>query len=191
MKHKKKAIKKDYYALYLPINNEEIKVGDRFSSPESGTNMYPADRIENGIIYTKNPHGQKKFYIEKEKLQKSRMFLCTKTIREGKAFDKSAGWCQIVKIFNSVANIHYSYSEEESVCKLSRPHSSLISVVGEISPKAVWIKNGDKFSLGDIKCNLAEEMKQQDGFYQRGVNDIHIEGQGQIQMKCPTCKSCH
>lgn len=189
MKSKKKAIKKDYYTLYLPVEKEEIQVGDHFASPKSGTNIHPADRIENGIIYTKNPHGQKKFDIEKERLKKSKLFLCSKKIRAGKAFDKSVGWCSVVKIFDTVANVHYA--EEEGVVKLSRSHNSLISVVGEISPEVVWIKHWDKLSLDDIKLNSEEETKQQDGFYERGVNDIYIGADGRVQIKCPTCKSYH
>lgn len=186
MKRKTKSVKKDYYAMYLPSENEEIQVGDHFSSPKSGTNMYPADRIEDGVIYTKNPHGQKKFSIEKEGLKKSIMFLCSKKLREGVAFDKSAGWCSISKIFDTVANVHYAD------CKLSRPHSSLISVVGEISPEVVWIKHGDKIALEDIKRHTKEEIESQDGFYKEGVNDIILFGaDNRVQIKCPTCKSYH
>lgn len=191
---------KPYFAKFLPVEGE-IKPGDWFhvSGPHEG--------------FYQNTSAITVVELDGYIMEKVKLFLCSNELRLGKAYD--AGWCEVVKIFDSVANVEYPD------CKLSRPKEALLSVIGEISPKATWVKEGDEFEESEInithlfrpKINkrwveidyeyFAESFEPADDEVflhitmhngEAGVQPMlrsDLFHRIEVQIKCPTCGAYH
>lgn len=167
-----------YFAKYLP-GEGEIKVGDKIRSESFGHPPVTVTKIsEDGSIYwtdeldLADPMGS--YYgVRKEKAQKvGKLFLCSRDIQVGDTvhykYDHSLKWT-VDKVFDTT----FRSGSMES------PLNVVYKVIGEISPEAVWIKEGDEFDEEDI--------------YYNSLKIIRVKGycHSPIKIKCPTCKKFH
>lgn len=121
---------KPYFAKYLPIEGE-IKKGDKF--------RWIINSEVQGEVHTCNEEGKRP-----EKYQKVKLFLCSKDIQIGDTvhytYDHNLKWV-VDKVFSTT---FISGSGEH-------PINTIYKVIGEISPEAIWVKEGDEFDEDQIK----------------------------------------
>ncbi len=120
---------KPYFVKYLPVPGE-IKEGDKFIVPDSN------------VIYERNILGtHDRSHVEK----KVKLFLCSRDIQVGGKVVYEAHLDFGVQL---VTNI-----EDDEVVLLndgSKTHAhNLLKVMGEISPEATWVKEGQEFDEDD------------------------------------------
>lgn len=118
---------KPYFAKYLPVEGE-VKMGDKFLDPELGIGTR---RSEEGVY----------------DFQKVKLFLCSKDIKVGDEIcddNDSSEFCEVMKVDGDNLTIIY-HGKEETVSRLYT-----MKVIGEISLKDTWVKEGDAFDEEDI-----------------------------------------
>lgn len=137
---------KKYFAKYLPVEGE-IKEGDYWQHPKGAIFPYTEG-------YAKGP-------IASLKPKKVKLFLCSRDIQVGD------------KVLNSKMTGDLDVTEDILELIQSEPNEGWFKVVGEISPEARWIKEGDEFDKDDIE---------------------HVNGRRTaalvfvtIKIKCPCC----
>lgn len=104
------------------------------------------------------------------------------------------------KVYHFTAPCIFGGTVHGGIFKSDKP----IKIIGEISPDAIWVKEGDKFEEGDIKRDVL--VKEYDGedesweytHYHPKGNDIFKIGkyeklicENPIKIKCSTCKTFH
>lgn len=134
---------KQYFAKYLPVEGE-IKEGDYYSS---ATGIYK--------------HTGGKNYVILSTYKKVKLFLCSRDIKVG---DKV--FCFDVHL-NNPLHPPERYIDPWRIRTEGDTCNACIKVIGEISPNAIWVKEGDEFEERDIS--------------RRGcLGDL-------ILIKCPCC----
>lgn len=128
---------KQYFTKHLPVEGE-IKEGDKFTYS-----------IRFGNI-NKFPDGITNAHLHQEDGNKAvKLFLCSRDIAEGD------------KIYLPKLNEYHIFKYERPsriVCESLNgmypkefEKQDYFKVIGEISPEATWVKDGDEFDEGDIK----------------------------------------
>jgi len=150
-----------YLAKYLPVEGE-IKEGMKYILTKSlGLGAYKEGYIGTAAIdFTKEAQEDQGGKILK-------LFLCSRDIQVGdKVFeilaDKSIG-----EEFEWTEEIHkhnHQFIEDGDVFK----------VIGEISPEATWVKEGDEFAEDEVD-----------------IYDVSHLPMSVCHIKCPTCKYFH
>lgn len=149
-----------YFTKYIPVEGR----------PEPGDII-----IKDGKLSKVGCHG----LGSATKWKKAKLFVCSRDIEVG---DKVNGDIDafnlgiVTKIEGVVAWVkENTTNREEDWMK-----SSLYKVVGEVSPGAIWVKEGDEFEREELFAhgvghNWSEEFS----------------GSLKFKIKCPTCKSFH
>jgi hypothetical protein len=123
---------KKYFAKYLPIEGE-IKEGDYFIEKDTlgNDNILPCLGLLSLV-----PHDH---LVSRKKVK---LFLCSRDIQVG---DK-------VYTGSSIFELDYN-----SFCALRTLDSDKkwFKIIGEISPEAEWVKEGDKFDKADLSAHGA------------------------------------
>lgn len=155
---------KPYFAKYLPVEGE-IKEGDMYWFNGSPTELRKDNNDAHGMCSCK----------------KVKLFLCSKDIQIGDKF-VNPRWGLLGFQEHVCTNIEMGSGEnfypkemiiwfKEGSVNFWLPLDKCYKVMGEISPEAIWVKEGDEFDEGDIS--------------RRGcLGDL-------ILIKCPTCKKFH
>jgi hypothetical protein len=157
---------KQYFAKYLPVEGE-IQVGD-----------YVYD-ISIDMVY-KMSEKAKPYKLEqmnqlKNLYKKVKLFLCNRDIQVGDTVKPytEREWVdvKVVSIKNDGVEVK-GKGESGFVNK-----SSIFSLIGEISPNAKWVKEGDEFD---------ENQVYQVGNFQGLIDPSE---KGTIEVKCPCCET--
>ena len=188
-----------YFTKYLPVEGE-IKEGDRVIHPDGEVRkcieIIKKDIKENDLIVMTENSGH-----YRDKCKKVKLFLCSRDIKVGdkvkvdvldngklndftfKNIDIDEGLP--VWEFEGVGLFNYfpGYDEELPPFK----------VIGEISPDAIWVKEGDEFDEEEIeRLDRANGRKYTKEQYESLVKLTgHPKEPVFVQIKCPTCKTYH
>lgn len=186
---------KPYFAKYLPVEGE-IKKGD-------------------WIIYSNLINSIPIQFLEGELAgfeKKIKLFLCGRDIQLGdKLTDKYGKNEYVYEGFDErgnyfVTNTTFPYGN----CSKEYFEDCFIKVIGETSPEAIWVKEGDEFDEEEINIiytKLFECKCEKPGVYRtpeqatcshmmddyRGGDwcSRQIDIIEHIKIKCPTCKKFH
>lgn len=167
-----------YFTKYLPIEGE-IKELDYYKHPN-----YP-DKLFR--FY-------KPWDYKKEKAQKVALFLCSRNInyldkfyfKDSKEMTNQGALDSDDRYWVSDGKILYSKSES-------------FKVIGEISPEAIWVKEGDEFEEEDLESWLYCILHPDESIYME-INELiewnkicidHKRFVPRIKIKCPTCNKFH
>lgn len=190
---------KKYYTKYLPVK-ERLNAGDfyQISDVDKNVSIYQCVRIENDRVYYGDYEseliGHKSMTSDNIKnCQKVKLFFCEYTIEIGdKCFYQSKktpkwnGFCKIIEKANQFNNDYYAIELGDT--RTGAYYSELIKVISEVSPEAIWVKDGDEFIDNDIKygtyrkfdknCSVLECPKDEwflskEEEYALNINDWH------------------
>ena len=127
---------KKYFAKYLPVEGE-IKEGDKAKEKYS-INPKIVNVIAVNVDGLVNCEGQDLWYAP-EALQKVKLFLCSRDIAVGD------------KVYEELADGTYG-EEFEWTEEINKYNSTdcVFKVIGEISPEATWVKEGDEFDEDEL-----------------------------------------
>jgi len=171
-----------YFAKYLSVE-EEIKEGDALL--HDGTILFTIEELPKSFVNLANERDDKKV----------KLFLCSRDIQVGDTFNSANGTdfiCEAIgeeKVY-SVGGLH------SSVETVGHDRFYAYKVIGEISPNAIWVKEGDELTeeqLGiytdDTLSGMVEFVPYncipEDNWNDLGSPDIIIG------ILCPTCKTFH
>lgn len=180
---------KKYFSKYLPIDGE-IKEGDMFFF-EGST-----------LPIQKNEFREKQYPLscDKDPKQKVKLFLCSKDIQLGDTYYHDE-YCPYpkgevadsnTKVMNAhmmIANEGENYTGDES-----------FKVIGEISPEATWVKEGDTFDEGEITFtyinkHFPDEQAEFDNPSEFLANEYYHRNRDKFKMivkvKCSQCNTYH
>ncbi len=113
--------------------------------------------------------------------KKAKLFLCSRDIKIG----------DTVKILGG-SNNDYDIKFKDEL----NSGADWYKVIGEISPEAIWVKEGDEFSIEDIQLWVYNHnsqitrttvMKE----YEVALKSSEKYRLNPIKIKCPTCKQYH
>lgn len=158
--NKEKAMKK-YFAKYLPVEGE-INIGDKYFT-------------KRGVLHSCGIKPNSEMLNPEESLKKAKLFLCSRDTQVG---DK-VKWSE----HNPDKPWLTQFGTETTIMNLGglEPHPAWVKVIGEISPEATWVKEGDEFDENQlqIKYHITYRClcKEKDGcedescqHYEGGVN---------------------
>jgi hypothetical protein len=153
---------KTYFAKYLPVEGE-IKEGDYFIRSKCNTIMHAGD-----ISITEKANLLK--------YPKAKLFLCSRDIQVGdRVWNQDSGYGEVkeIDIEGETLGVKYDLQDYE----VEEDFKYIVKVIGEISPEAKWVKEGDEFDEGEVFNSPAP---------------LWITGIGYqdfIQVKCPCCET--
>lgn len=173
---------KKYFAKYLPVEGE-IKPGDKFSDNQLGICIRGK---ENPWVEWKG--GITNLVIDEDH-RKVKLFLCSRDIQVGDKVKTEGIEDRELKYIDKTGTLFFTNGDdcEPTVC---------FKVIGEISPEATWIKEGDEFdgyeiwnrnidTLGDFYVKIQPHMWDKPRLKEKGwEKDV-------IRLECPTCKKFH
>lgn len=150
---------KPYFAKYLPVEGE-IKEGEVYHSKWRSENKFyhysTCAKIENGRVYpTEGVGAESGFPLEDG--TKVKLFLCSRDIQVGDL------------LYNPITNTEAVCRDVEHAIKVG-----YVKKIGEISPEATWVKEGDEFDESEWK-DENNDRKNYDELYKL--------------IKCPCCNS--
>lgn len=149
---------KTYFAKYLPVEGE-IKQGVKAVFSPTGGKLSTDKPLPEWVIKSSNEKGFKL----------GKLFLCSRDIQVGD------------EIIYEITNAKFKWDGNTP----QRPED--FKVIGEISPEATWVKEGDEFEEEQLKFwkNLSSGLNHQGGFvvnpkirpdWQEWVTDVQIKG---------------
>ncbi len=161
--------KSNYFAKYLPIEGE-IQEGDKFIVPTeymSDLDLYFNNIGECTSISEEVYHYKSLCTIggtinsgvfKKDNPQKVKLFLCSRDIQLGDKYFKEGDeflHTEETKELVSYMSIFNTNQGEKQVPSHSLHSMPIYKVMGEISPEANWVMEGDEFEENQIKhwCN--------------------------------------
>lgn len=160
---------KPYFVKYLPVEGE-IKEGDSWMNPV--TNVYWEAATKEDIDKI-NSLGRE--------CKKTKLFLCSRDIQVG---DKVTNNQDAIIPWNEDMQILF---ETGVLLK-----DGLFKIVGEISPEAVWVKEGDEFISEGVNCEVFPLHNHKEDGSILYVNQYDEPVETPIYLiKCPTCKKFH
>lgn len=153
---------KKYFAKYLPVEGE-IKEGDRWwvkTLPQ----VYPLPADKSTLDYWNTQFGNQKDF------SKVNLFLCSRDIRVGdKVIYKSHIESHWFKGTVAVYTNSYTAFEEDrdndgdkESFYINYDSKDVYKIVGEISPEASWVKEGDEFDEGEVKIYERKDFSHWD-----------------------------
>lgn len=146
-----------YFAKYLPVE-EKPNIGDKILHDKLGILM--CSYID-GIFHTFKDHTGKEWNLDYNKYPTVKLFLCSRDIswEEGDdrhilvTSDKNL-WGEIED--GSIVPIEVSHGyDNDTIVPLidgnQAEKDTIFKVIGEISPEATWVKEGDEFDDSDCE----------------------------------------
>lgn len=132
-----------FFAKYLPVEGNELNKGEYWLHPK-------------GVVFPYSETYLKAFNALKTvgKAQKVKLFLCSRDIQVDD---------EVINLFGHASfNLKGKYiadSDLEDTCYIQTKNggeqcvkSHWIKVIGEISPEATWVKDGDEFNEYQLWC---------------------------------------
>jgi len=131
---------KTYFAKYLPVEGK-VEMGDKF--------------IDTGVMDMIGTRANKKGEYN---FQKVKLFLCSRDIQVGDTIYNKFNDVGIVSEFNTKTTF---WLKGESIIGIAR-HSTgnWYKIIGEISPYAIWVKEGDEFDEDQIEISRRLKFKK-------------------------------
>lgn len=153
---------KAYFIKYLPVEGE-IKSGEKYWNKQ----WKQADVVGDGIHVAVLKHNN---------FQPAKLFLCSRDIQVG---DMVRTHTNPDKEFKAgYAEVHRNGGGD------------FYKVIGEISPQAIWVKEGMEFDEGEVKATpygeKIKEEKNPDGTYNVAYNWRLVQ-----KIMCRNCKTFH
>lgn len=132
---------KTYFAKHIPVEGE-INIGDRFFERNGVLHPFP--------LIGEEEHATHELEFSKAAGDKlAKLFLCSRDIQVGdKAF-----WHGHLKWYSedalaellSIDRTRLQTLGKNKLWEQEQTRDELIKVIGEISPEAIWVKEGDEF----------------------------------------------
>lgn len=170
--------KKTYFCKYLPVEGE-VEIGDLFFS-FSGKVVECLDN-EGDILYGPM-NGFLKTNIGNKKSRRAKLFLCTTDIQVG---DK----CFCLSVEEGNKQNPDMWIDPYRVRSQGDTCTTCIKVIGEISPEAIWVKEGDEFIAEGPDCEVFPyHNHSEDGsiiYLNKYDEPVEIPI---YTIKCSTCK---
>lgn len=194
---------KKYFIKYLPVEGE-IKHGDLVYdtvNPNFRIELFVC-RIDGDVLYD-----ERGFVRNKEHCKPVKLFVCCQDIKIGQLFYHSSDLLTSILVTDTNIDHLRSRIEHEKETRNNKI-DYFFTVMGQISPEAIWVKEGDEFEEDEIKlvnrdfykCICVEKLGYEDELcphYNGGVNK-HVDGcyrKEQIpwvyKIKCGMCKTFH
>lgn len=204
---------KQFFAKYLPVEGEAQDIGDCFEIEKNSICKIIGNTNSN---YRFKTIGLTGFFKDKKgdynligNHKKVKLFLCSRDIQIGDKVldqDNDEG---IVKDCSDLHNIHIEYINGGSslICNLANCIDKeqegiqyCFKVIGELSPKAIWIKEGDEFddmdwaqflTYWDMDENGECNPKELDEEELEWKIDYGYQYEPYIRVKCSQCEIYH
>ncbi len=186
---------KKYFAKYLPVEGE-IKEGVKVLF--QGIKIYTVNGQEDfsghwflGDEYV-NEMLEPEFngYNERQ-ITPVKLFLCSKDIQVGdKVYwsDPEGLTSQFNTVIESTEDIIFMSEPESS--EIEAMPQEVIKIIGEISPQAIWVKEGDEFDESNLLWLINDDFE--DEIDRADFNSVvEPAEQDRVMIKCPTCKTFH
>lgn len=156
---------KKYFAKYLPVEGEIKEVGDVALYPNGFSETASSETLSDLIGNTA--------------CKKAKLFLCSRDIQVGDKFifddDLLAGPFEVI-------------SKETKISAGQAPIDSIqgkgFKIIGEISPDATWVKEGDEFDEEDIYMCRAFRTEHGDVWDRPWESDFEVITLFQIKGPC-------
>lgn len=168
---------KPYFAKLLPTKGE-IGRGDKYLHP-NGCIQQLAKDVSLSLLPEINKKG---------KLIK--LFLCSRDIQVGDKFHrkytKGTGYTPEMECIgkDTTNTIFYSQGINDEIYNA---RDLCFKVIGEISPEATWVKEGDEFDEEEW-----QNVRYADGCTYVDYDKNYTGRDGYfVEIKCPTCKKFH
>lgn len=139
---------KPYFAKYLSVEGE-IKENDLLINPAGTYEYYRKSLDITGSIY----NGCKKV----------KLFLCSRDIQVGDMVQEIFydGTLSKMYSFGKLPNINDLVILYNGKLHHQTRIENIIKVIGEISPEATWVKEGDEFTEDEIKIILGSKVRKE------------------------------
>ena len=167
---------KKYFAKYLPVEGEikegDYWIGDGISIPKQATRLEEkaSEAVQKafGIKYRKD-------FLKLKNAKKVNLFLCSRDIKHGDKYHDYAG----APVF--------THDEDDPMLD-----KDCFKIIGEISPNATWVKEGDEFDEEDIFMTYVDDA----GTVWKNTEVGALTGYTgeftpRCMLKCSTCKTFH
>lgn len=186
---------KTYFAKYLPVDGE-IKEGDIVMGT-NGVSVIWGVKSKHGLQY----YGWDESIQYMKSPRKVKMFICSRNIKEGD------------EIYLSKINEYHKFkyeTEHRITCQsINGIHDEdfdvqdRFKIIGEISPEAIWVKEGDEFDeeqIGILYNFVGEDIDEQlfttEDFWKKVKQwykgkKVPSYVNPPISIKCPTCGHFH
>ena len=175
-----------YFAKYLSVEGE-IEEGDYWT--HSGLQARKIIDIDKKVNLKEYPEVKtKRDYLKLKNAKLCKLFLCSRDIQIG-------DWITNI-------NRQETHVDEELLSTINKgllPED--FKVIGEISPEAIWVKEGDEFDEDDVRFMIAGyTVFSGDDIERNSCSETEwiktkLEKFGTIskyiEIKCPTCKMFH
>jgi hypothetical protein len=196
-----------YFAKYLPVEGE-IKEGDKF---------FAWDTLQSRLAVLADKNSPAPIKIAK-------LFLCSRDIQVGDKVRASGCVRRDKQLDGHPVEIYgYRYdAAKEITLKVPKQgankdlwsieeddtlvtDSSIVKLIGEISPDAIWVKEGDEFEEDNLRIQV--DFKRPDSDYPWLKTDMYnlhhlneelilqeddiFVSKDTIQVRCHTCKNFH
>jgi hypothetical protein len=176
---------KQYFTKYLPVEGE-IQDGDKALD----SNILSDNKIVTISInqYGTASDGRGTYSTGGfKKLKKVKLFLCSRDIQVGDTIKATMGLASSDRdqIVEDIHDTWYDCTDHDVLKQYA------YKVVGEISPAAIWIKEGDQLAEEDLQ--FWHDKEGEYGFVvDPKVRPDWLEWVNQpIKIKCPTCGTFH
>ena len=125
---------KKFYAKYLPVDGE-INVGDTFHSKWRSEHKFvhhvTVGSITDDLYISENGTP----YSKSDATSKVKLFICSRDIQVGGEF-------YAIDMSKQIAKENYEKLDHD------------FKVIGEVSPEAIWVKNGDEFDTEELSFRM-------------------------------------
>lgn len=138
---------KKYFVRYLPVEGE-IKTGDVFTVAAPLGNKYKANEVKNGYVYVTTP---KSFRFGLKECTIHKLFLCSRAIQVGDEVQDGD---------NFICKIPNELDLENAL------DNNFFKVIGEVSPDANWVKEGDEFEEDEVNKQWYDDSGSSDNPWQ-------------------------
>ena len=184
---------KKYFAKYLPVEGE-IKEGDYWTKEgrKSFSKIFDIDKKISSPLKEKYPGIKTKGdYLKVTGAKLGKLFLCSRDIQVGDEYYNEQFE------FTKYPNKSIADSSTEMVGE-----NGSYKVIGEISPDAIWVKEGDEFDEDELEPVLFYSKHPDESIYMDTISNIEEWKKlnpdnkknryiPMIEIKCPTCKNYH
>lgn len=183
---------KPYFARYLPVEGEikdkalvldkdRNKIG-HITYPDNADGIYEVEYLDG------TSGGCDHFELVK-------LFLCSRDIQVGdRIWNQHSGYGKVMEIDEENQYLGVKYDIEDWECE--EDFKYIIEVIGEISPEAIWVKEGDEFDESQINKQFYNDSGVSSPWQDEielgyiAWEDIDLKYK-RIQIQCPTCKKFH
>lgn len=168
------AMKKTYFAKYLPVEGE-IKKGDMV------LNTHLEEWV--GVLLQEVPKNKKikaivnynSLYHNIFNCKKVKLFLCSRDKNVGEKILVELDNKEIKEFIVDLEIAAFGVFDKDKIGE-NRHINQVFKVIGEISADAIWVKEGDEFDADEVKIIGTEGTSQMPVY---------------VEIKCGQCKTFH